>query len=412
MPGHDLPQTDLADADRCVKCGLCLPHCPTFALSGNEADSPRGRISLMQGIARSEAITPGLFVHIDRCLQCGACEAMCPSRVPFTRLMDATRTRLEPARKRSVLGRLGRRLGLGLVASPRRTALLGRSLRLYQRLGLQRLAGALPLPATLRRLNRLLPEPTGNSPSPAVATGEEGEEVTLFRGCAGSLFDHQTLEAAQQLLQRLGYRVRIPEGQGCCGALHQHNGDPAGAERLATANRRAFGNDDAPVLVTSSACAAQLHDYGELCEQPDATAFANRVNEILHFLANRELPLAPLPETRVALLVPCSHRNQLKQAQDIPALLGRIPGLEVLTVNPDGGCCGAAGSYMLTEPEFSGRLRDGMVERVAASSARILVTTNIGCSLQLRSGLKERGLDIEVLHPVVLLLRSVTVAKR
>ena len=398
---------DLSATDRCVKCGLCLPHCPTFALTGNEADSPRGRISLMQALGEeTTAYSPGLFRHLDQCLQCGACEAMCPSKVPFGQLMDNARAVLEPQRKRTLLQKATRRAGLNLVASQQGSALLAGALNGYRRFGLQRLAGHLPLPAAIRRLNALLPTaPQRQALTAHTPGGGTRGKAHLFRGCAGSSFDQQTLDATQQLLQKLGYQVSIPDRQGCCGALHQHNGEPAAAAQLAEINLHAFAGNDDPVIATASACSAQLLAYRELYRGTAAATFTQRVCDILHFLNARhaqELHFRPCAQ-RVALYMPCTHRNSLGQAQDVMQVLERVPGLEVLLLNPDGGCCGAAGSYMLSQPQLSDALRDKVLDRIADSGAGTLLTTNIGCSLHLQAGLRQRNLTVEVLHPVVLL---------
>jgi glycolate oxidase iron-sulfur subunit len=231
--------------------------------------------------------------------------------------------------------------------------------------------------------------------------------VNLFRGCAGSLFDQQTLNASQRLLESLGYRVNIPEQQGCCGALHQHNGDPATAARLAEENRMAFSANNGPILVTASGCTAHLTGYKNLYENEPANGFAERVNDILHFLRRQnraKVRFRPLEET-VAVYIPCTHRNVLRQQQDILDILGWIPGIEPLVINPHGGCCGAAGSYMLSQPELSGRLREPLIDTLVQCGARLLLTSNIGCAIQLQAGLKERRVAIDVLHPVVLLDR-------
>jgi glycolate oxidase iron-sulfur subunit len=399
--------SDLSATDRCVKCGLCLPHCPTFRLSGIEADSPRGRISLMQAMDSPDVSwSPGLFRYLDRCLECRACEAMCPSKVPFGQLMDTARTRMEAQRQRSLSGRWLRAAGLAMLASPARLKLLGLGLGLYRRLGLQRLISRLPgLPHGLRRLNRLLPARPTAAAAPLHNVPETRGTVELFRGCIASLIDAHTLAAARRLLQQLGYRVNVPARQGCCGALHQHNGAPRTAGRLAESNRTAFGDGNNPILVTASGCAVQLLDYGTLYGE---AGVSQRVSDILHFLLAHErtaLQFSPLPQT-VAVHIPCSHRNVLGQAQDILAILDWIPGLRPLPLNPHGGCCGAAGSYLLSQPEVADQLRDDMLEPLARSDTRLLVTSNIGCSMHLQAGLREKGLDIEVVHPVVLLARQ------
>ncbi len=399
--------SDLSATDRCVKCGLCLPHCPTFKLSGIETDSPRGRISLMQAMDSPDLEwSPGLFRYLDRCLECRACEAMCPSKVPFGQLMDTARTRMEARRQRSLSGRWLRAAGLAMLTSPARLRMLGLALGFYRRSGLQDLITRLPgLHHNLRRLNRLLPAGHSTAAAPVRSTGETGGTVDLFRGCIAGLVDAPTLAAARRLLQQLGYRVNVPARQGCCGALHQHNGEPHTAARLAEINRTAFGDSQHPILVTASGCAAHLLDYGTLYGEPQ---ISERVSDILHFLLAHEraaLQFSPLPQT-VAVHIPCTHRNVLRQGQDILAILEWIPGLRPLALNPQGGCCGAAGSYLLSQPEVADQLRDDMLEPLAASGASLLVTTNIGCSMHLQAGLREKGLDIEVVHPVVLLARQ------
>jgi glycolate oxidase iron-sulfur subunit len=400
---------DLSATERCVKCGLCLPHCPTFALTGNEADSPRGRISLMQAIEQPDVqYTAGLFRHLDQCLQCGACEAMCPSKVPFGRLMDAARVAIEPHRQRSLGNRVVRRMALQLIASPVWTKTLAMALKVHQKLGLQWLIAKSPgLPAAVKRLNRLIPTLHSDNPATPRPAIEQRGGVNLFRGCAGSLFDQQTLNASQRLLENLGYRVTIPEQQGCCGALHQHNGDPVTAARLADENQMAFSANNDPILVTASGCTAHLTGYKTLYENEPAKRFAERINDILHFLCRQDsakVTFQPLEET-VAVYIPCTHRNVLGQQQDILDILSWIPGIEPLVINPAGGCCGAAGSYMLSQPELSERLREPLIDTLVQSGARLLLTSNIGCAIQLQAGLKERRVAIDVLHPVVLLDR-------
>jgi glycolate oxidase iron-sulfur subunit len=402
---------DLSATNRCVKCGLCLPHCPTFLLTGNEADSPRGRISLMQAIDQHQAhYTAGLFRHLDQCLLCGSCEAMCPSGVPFGRLMDAARAAVEPHRKRPTAKRVLRRLALHALASRSWTSILSTTVRLHQRLGLQRLIDRTPgVSLAVKRLNRLIPAPADDAsvaPESSPVRAQRGR-VNLFRGCAGTLFDQSTLNAAQRLLESLGYRVNVPERQGCCGALHQHNGDPAAAARLAKANQTAFGTNGDPILVTASGCAAHLTAYGGIYGHQEAEGVAQRVEDILHFLkrdGGHQLRFRRFAE-KLAVYIPCTHRNVLRQQQDILDILSWIPGAEAHVVNPDGGCCGAAGSYMLSQSELAERLRRPLIEAIAQAQVRLLLTANIGCAIHLQAGLRERGLAIEVLHPVVLLDR-------
>ncbi len=431
---------DLSATDRCVKCGLCLPHCPTFVLTGNEADSPRGRVSLMQWLEQAPEISPGLLTHIDRCLQCGACEAMCPSKVPFGALMDTTRARLAPLHQRGLIKRVLERAGARLRASPRALRLAGPMLGGYRRIGAAALLGKLP--GTAGRLNRLLGSrdtapparsmsaqqgvtakatTTARQPAaiPAGAANKKNAApnqlaatqattcVHLFPGCTGHTLDRQTLHDARALLNALGYETVISRTTACCGALDQHGGRPDAAAALATLNRDAL-DDDAPIISIASGCAAHLGNYDALDATGTRPPFSPRVSEITAFLARQGAPTARFEpcEHPVGVYVPCTQRNALRQSQAIFEVLEWIPGLDIRHLNPRGGCCGAAGSYMLEQPEFADALGDAAIEPIVAAGVRTLVTTNIGCSLQLKARLRARGVDIEVIHPVSLLWRQ------
>ena len=400
---------ELSATELCVKCGLCLPHCPTFVLTGNEADSPRGRISLMQSMQQTpNELSPGLFKHIDQCLQCHACEAMCPSNVPFEALMDAARAQLESHRQRGVVNRLARNLGLQLTTSRIAQRLAAAGLAGIQTLRLDKLAAALAItPNYLKRALRLIPDRQPRR-FKCLATGARTsippQRVQLFTGCTGDLFDRTTLNATQRLLDRLGYAIDTPAAQTCCGALHLHNGEPDKASRLAQTNITAFPGTD-PVITIASGCQARLKNY--VNHTAEAANFSNRITDILSFIlarGNTGLEFKPL-NTTVAVHIPCTQRNALQQTETAAQIMAWIPGLKVITLNPDGGCCGAAGSYMLSQPQLSEPLGRQMADAFIASGAQQLVTTNIGCALQLRSALRERNSGAEVLHPVTLIER-------
>jgi len=395
---------DLSAAERCVKCGLCLPHCPTFRLTGNEADSPRGRISLMQMLEQPDTDwSPGLFRHLDQCLMCHACEAMCPSGVPFGSLMDTSRELLQQQRRDTLWQHASQRTGLALLTTRSGRKLTAAGLSLIRPLSLHRLPG---MPASIRRLLRMLPEPAWIPDSaPRSAMPAARGRVSLFTGCTGDLFDSNTLDAARHLLDRLGYTVEQPRRQGCCGALHQHGGRPRQARQLALGNLQAFADNSEPVLAVASGCCVHLQQYADL--YPETGDFSQRATDVIAFLADRhagDLAFRPLQEN-VALYLPCTQRNVLGTAA-LGKIMTWIPQLGITTINPDGGCCGAAGSYMLTQPELSERLGEAMVDKVVASGCRILLSTNIGCSLQLRGGLRQRGVDVEIIHPLALLSRQ------
>ncbi len=391
---------DLSATRRCVKCGLCLPHCPTFALTGNEADSPRGRLSLMEMLERpAEDWSPGLFRHLDQCLMCHACEAMCPSQVPYSRLMDRARARLEP--RRPWRRRAATALGLALLtrAGGRRLSAVAITAARLSR------ARRLPLlPPALRRWLQLLPPKADlrlpAPPKPAASSARGA--VNLFTGCSGDLFDAHTQAASKLLLERLGYKVNLAARAHCCGALHQHAGRPERARQLAIATARAFADNADPIISFASGCSAHLRSYPQ--NDPQTQALSGRTTDICDFLVAHgagALALKPLPES-VAIHVPCTHRHCLDPSS-IQTLMSWIPGLQPTMVTAEGGCCGAAGAYMLTQPQLSDPLRDAMTQRVMATGASLLVTSNIGCALQLAAGLRQRGVELRPLHPAALL---------
>jgi len=411
----ELPEFPLQLADRCVMCGLCIPHCPTYALEGTENESPRGRISLMMGLARGQlSAQQPLLSHLDHCLGCRACEAVCPSAVPYGQLIDSMRGRLHSLGQRR-LPRITRRMLALLGARPGRLRRLGRWLYLYQRSGLKSLVSRFDrlLPPGLRRAHRLLPQVTRPAPKirlhPAYTRVPVRGRVSLFSGCASRLFDAQTRDAAIFLLNRLGYVVDIPPEQGCCGALHLHEGDGQQAQALARRNLAAFGNGDQPILSTASGCSAQLREYTTLLGEDEAAGFSGRVEDITAFLARVPWPEAyrfePL-EVRVAVHESCLQRNVLKQSASNYELLRRIPGLEVLPLAGNPVCCGAAGSHMLSQPQQADALLAPKLASARELQAEILLTSNIGCALHIQAGLRRQGQAIEVLHPLTLLARQ------
>jgi glycolate oxidase iron-sulfur subunit len=397
----------LADADRCVMCGLCLPHCPTYGLAKNEAESPRGRIALMHALATNQLDSDQpLVAHLDSCLVCRACEKMCPSLVPYGRLIDNTRTLLKSQGKQTAPPLLGRLLDS--VADNRTLQSLSKALRLYQGSGIQWLArksGVLN-GLDLAEMERFLGSPShrGELPVYSPASGAHRGDVALFTGCIGKLADSATLHTSVSLLNRLGYGVHIPRQQGCCGSLHQHNGETERAHALAVSNAQAFsGLQVKAILGTLSGCTAQLAEASEL-QQLSAP-----VLDICDFLGNIDWPetinLRPLPK-RVAIHEPCSVTNVLKRPGIIRKMLQRIPEIELVEL-PEKQCCGAAGSYMITQKGNARALRDQKLEGLRQTGASILVSNNVGCARHLEGGLKEAGLRVEIIHPVELLAQQI-----
>ena len=380
MNGIDAPSPAriMGDAERCVKCALCLPHCPTYGLTREEGDSPRGRIALIQAIAEGSLEPgPGARDHLEGCLTCRACEAVCPAGVPYGRLIDDARALLPVRGRESATSRMLR----GLAGHPRLLALL-------LRLALPFAGLPLPLPGRglLRAARRARPDiPHGP---------QTGDKVQLFLGCIARTLDADTLHATAGLLSRAGFRVEVPEEQGCCGALAQHAGERRQAAAHARRNASAFSGT-APIIETASGCGAHLVEYGPLLG--DGGAFARRVQPVEDWIAGAMekgllRPSKDLPPVRVALHMPCTQRNVLRR--DTPRrCLEALPNVEIIPLPP--ACCGAAGTHCLDRPGAAAQLRKPHIEAIHAGRAEAVVTTNIGCRLHLADGL---GREIPVLH--------------
>ena len=400
----------------CMHCGICLPQCPTYRVLGQEMDSPRGRIYLMRAAGEGRiGLTENFLLHMDRCLGCRACETACPAGVPFGRLLEETRGQIERRAPRPRGRRLLGRFLLGVFPERRRLARVLALTRLYQRSGLQRVVRGSGLLRTLPRLHameRLLPTlaaPT-RDPLPAETLPPSGSPrgtVALLEGCVQSLLFPEVNRATVMLLARAGYRVIVPRDQGCCGALHLHWGDRAGARGLASRNLSGLGAADW-IVTNAAGCGAALREYGQLLgDDPRAHGFAGRVRDVSELLAeNLPGPLRPLDLT-VTYHDPChlAHGQRVREAPR--ALLRAIPGLRLVELPESDVCCGSAGVYNLIEPEIAGQLLDRKLDRIATTRATVVASGNPGCLLQIRRGLADRGLPVRAYHPVELLAWSV-----
>jgi glycolate dehydrogenase iron-sulfur subunit len=395
----------LAEADLCVKCGLCLPHCPTYLDSRQEGDSPRGRIALMQGLATGQLqMTPRLEMHLDGCLACRACERVCPAKVPYGSLLDAGRAlmgRAQPRRLRTTAA-----LSMVLTSGGLRRS-LALLLWLYQRSGLQALLRGTRLlgRSRLARLESLLPSlPFPRSMRLAAAAG--GTWVELFVGCVGDIAERAVAEDAARLLAACGVQARINPGQTCCGAIDQHGGRTAAAAALAQRNLGALAGE-APVLALASGCAATLLDYPLLVPGAAARGFAKRVRDPGRFLLEHGAALRFKPlRARAALHLPCTLRNAVGEITAWKTLLQRIPELELVELAPRTECCGAAGAYFVERPEAADRMLEPKLAAARELAPDLVLSPNVGCSLHLAAGLRREGLRTEVLHPLRLLARQ------
>lgn len=399
-------------------CGLCLPHCPTYRKTGDENESPRGRIALMRALAEGNLpLDQRLENHLAQCTACGACERVCPSYVGYAEMLYATRAAIATNRRGSATRRWAQHLVLdGLLTSARGLWVLKILLRVYQASGLQGLLRNSRLLTRLRltRWDNLLP--TSASDRPAFTQTRRQAmptrgKVALFTGCVATVVDAHTLRASVSVLQRLGYEVVLPKNQVCCGALHLHAGDMAKADALMRRNLQAFDDPAIQAIIgVASGCTALLTQYPQhLADDPKATEFSHRVHDINRFLVEapwpQDLRLKPLAKT-IAVHEPCTLRNVLR-GQDHPyTLLGRIPQARVVALAENQFCCGGAGAYMLTQPVMADRLRDDKLASLQQLAPDVLATSNIGCALHLGGGLRALGLKAEVVHPVMLIARQ------
>ena len=406
--------------DQCVQCGLCLPACPTYEVFRTEMEAPRGRIALMSAAADGRIGLDGAFRrHIDLCLGCRSCETACPSGVRYGSLLEQAREAIEAQRVKSSFERLARWLALRqLLPHRRRLRWLARALRVVQALGGTRLAGKLSfLPTWVRRSAALLPalgkiRRTDRRPAPAL--GAERGTVALFRGCVQDAFLGGVNAATVRVLQRNGYEVHFPAGQTCCGAAALHLGETGIARELARRNVRAFDSGSYDAVVTNAGgCGALLREYAELLGADSAPTrrFVARVQDVSELLAGRlVVPEGTAPEGTVptrATYVDSCHLRHAQRVVDAPRdLLRQVPGLELVELQRPDFCCGSAGVYNLTQPEAAERVLDLKMEDVRATGARMIVTTNPGCQMQLAYGVARDGLDAEVLHLMELLDRA------
>jgi len=396
----------------CVHCGLCLPHCPTYQETGRESSSPRGRIYAMRGVAEGRIELDAAVVdEMYLCLACRACESACPAGVQYGRLVESMRAEIDERGARSRASRFFQRLVLRrVVASHIVLRLVALALRLYQRSGLQRLLRAsnlLLVAPRLRDAEQLLPPvpPAWRAPGVTPAEGVLRGRVGFFAGCLMPEFFGPVNRATLRVLARNGFEVHAPRGQGCCGALHAHAGDARAAERLHARNVAAFGADDLDAVVVNSAgCGASLRDPGD--------ALSARVRDVSEFL--HAAGLRP-PRGAVPLRVAYDDACHLLHGQRVSAapreLLRMIPGLQLVDLPGTQDCCGAAGIYNLTQPDMSARLLRRKVDAIRRTTPQVVVTGNPGCLLQLSRGVRDAGLDVEVLHPVELLERSYAVGE-
>lgn len=411
-----------------MHCGFCLTACPTYNRLGDEADSPRGRLHLMRAVAESrlEPSAAAFRTHIDRCLGCRACEPVCPSGVQYGFLVERARTVAVRAGGPDPLGRLlllafgrrfptrivgwgGRLLRAGGLAAAAYRALPRAAGRL--RFGLGMLAATRPwaglagAPGDARPAG--VPGARAASPAPRRAP-----RVAVLRGCVQEALFARVNRATERVLRAAGCELVAVPQQECCGALHAHGGDLAGAHELVRANIRAFEQAAVDYIVINAAgCGAMMKEYGEqLGSDPEwserAHALAAKVRDLNELLLQLDLPAGGAVELTVTYDAPC-HLHHAQRITRAPIdLVQRIPGVKFVALRAAEECCGGAGIYGITHPELGGRILSDKIDAVLETGAEVVVTPNPGCMMQIGAGLLQRGSAVRVLHPIELLDES------
>ncbi len=378
----------IVEADRCVACGLCLPHCPTYRKTGSEADSPRGRIQLMRAVAQDILPNNARFKeHIDLCLSCRSCESACPNSVNYGALVDTSRALF--IQKKSVWFTLAK----PFIRHRYLTYSLFWLIWLVQKCKLGGLLERL-MPAT-----KLLP----SIEKPVIwktlypATTNKKDAVSLFLGCASSALDSQTLKAGIYVLNNLGFDVHIPAQQTCCGGIARQTGDANESKKLVELNQLSF-DQNIPILTSASGCGAGLCDYLPHHNIQDISAFLMSCD-----WTNTNIEAL---NERIHVQDPCTLRNVQKSHQAVYGLLKKIPKADILALAGNGQCCGGAGSYMLTQSEMANNLLNDKLSAIKANTVVTLATSNIGCGLHIAKGLRKQNLTVTVLHPIQIIAKQ------
>ena len=411
----------------CVHCGFCLPTCPTYALWGEEMDSPRGRIYLMKmGLEGRTGMTDTYVRHFDRCLGCMACVTACPSGVQYDRLIEAARAQIERRYRRPLPDRLFRWALFRLFPYPRRVAVLALFVWFYQASRLRQLArqaGIIQrIPQRLQALESLAPPLSLRTltmrmrvPAHMRAVGPARLRVGLVTGCVQRVFFPQVNLATMRVLAAEGCEVLAPSSQCCCGALALHAGREADALDFARRTVDLWARLDVDaVIINAAGCGSVMKEYGRLLRHDpryaaQAEAFSARCRDVSELLAGLEprAPRHPLP-LRVAYHDAC----HLQHAQGISAeprrLLTGIPGLELVEVPEPAICCGSAGIYNLVEPDAAQQLGERKARNILQTGAQVVASGNPGCLLQIHSHLHRAGSSIPVVHTIQLLDASIT----
>lgn len=369
---------DPDELNACVQCGLCLPHCPTYRVTGDETMSPRGRIQLMREVQDNDApLTSEVIDSLDTCVQCRGCETACPSGVNYGHLMESTRTTLADA---GLMTPRWQRAAMKPLAQPKLLALGSAALSVANRLNLVPARMGLPSELPFRQ-------------DPLVASGDD---VYLFTGCVMDAWQRSVHAAGQRVLEAAGFGVR-PTGDlaPCCGALHTHAGLTSDARDLA--NRMMAGLSDRPIVVDSAGCGAAMKDYGHLLGTDGAAEFSSRVFDIQEFLSEHveSLPSVEPLDLVVAVQDPC-HLRHVQRAHGATRTVLAPFVREIVELDDEGLCCGAGGAFAVLHPQLAGDIRDRKVAAIDRVAPDVVASANPGCSLHLSAA------GVATVHPMQL----------
>lgn len=414
----------------CMRCGFCLPSCPTYIESGyKESHSPRGRIALMKAVVDGLIEPDEDFERsLELCLGCRACEPVCPSGVKYGHLLEEARDIINQNKKFSLPTKLIRKTVFqGLFPHPNRVRNLTGLIGFYQRSGIQSIARKIGffglLPEHLATMEKVLPKvPTmkemKNRPEYLPAIGTPRHRVAFFSGCLMDTMFLQTNNATMKLLQLAGCEIVIPQNQTCCGALHGHSGEKEGSKDLAKRNIKAFEDLHVDFIITNAGgCGAFLIDYDHLLrDDPEwnerAKEFASKIQDVSEILVavnfHKKVRLE-LPSQIITYQDSCHLRNVMKTASAPRTLLQSIKGVEYTEMKEAERCCGSAGIYNIIESEMSMKMLDYKMAQAKNTHASTIVTANPGCLLQMKAGIEKEGLSaiMRGVHIVDLLIEAV-----
>jgi glycolate oxidase iron-sulfur subunit len=382
----DLFHLDPDELSQCVQCGLCLPHCPTFRVSGDESQSPRGRIALMRAVQNQGApVTVEIRRSFQTCIQCRGCETACPSGVPYGRLMEGVTESLADAH---VITPRWQRLAFEVLSHPRLLRAGSRAIALAQRVGL------VPQQLGLPKL-----------PLHSAKMRSSGQDVYLFTGCVMDAWQRDIHRDAQAVIEAAGFGVRLTGDKvPCCGALQSHAGLAERTKALARTAMRELAGDE-PILVDSAGCGAVMKEYGRLIGTDEARAFSGRVYDVGEWLETyvERLPTVRPLDLRVAVQDPC-HLRHVQRTHQATRVVLRPFVREIVELDDEGLCCGAGGAFSMLEPQVAGEVRQRKLASIARATPDVVASANPGCSMHLANG------GVKTVHPMTLIALALAVS--